>query len=223
MLSCSVLSDSLWPRGLEPARLLCPWDSPGKNTGVGCHALLQGIFPTRGWNLGLLHCTWTLFCLSHLGSPKAKRGWLVCGACLQRSTPINNIVGQLKFPIIKTNKQTNKLKKCPADPSRLQLQIKIVSNCHVLTTWASFLNIIYHSSYLRVFAFVIFFCLGCCFPIHLVNFTFWFFFFFRFPGNPSWFIRLGAPFSAPILNAHHPEDFSSSPSLWLCFPVGLVD
>ena len=37
------------------ARLLCPWDSPGKNTGVGCHTLLQGIFPTQGSNLCLLH------------------------------------------------------------------------------------------------------------------------------------------------------------------------
>ena len=37
----------LWPHGTEPARLLCPWDSPGKNTGVDCHALLQGIFPTQ--------------------------------------------------------------------------------------------------------------------------------------------------------------------------------
>ena len=36
-------------------RLLCPWDSPGKNTGVGCHALLQGIFLTQGLNPGLLH------------------------------------------------------------------------------------------------------------------------------------------------------------------------
>ena len=33
-------------------------DSPGKNTGVGCHALLQGIFPTQGWNPGLLNCKW---------------------------------------------------------------------------------------------------------------------------------------------------------------------
>ena len=40
------LSDSVQPYGLQPTRLLCPWDSPGKNTGVGCHALLQGIFPT---------------------------------------------------------------------------------------------------------------------------------------------------------------------------------
>ena len=41
-VSHSVVSDSLWPHGLQPARLLCPWDSSGKNTGVGCHALLQG-------------------------------------------------------------------------------------------------------------------------------------------------------------------------------------
>ena len=40
-------------------------DSPGKNTGVGCHALLQGIFPTQGSNLGLLHCRWMLYGLSH--------------------------------------------------------------------------------------------------------------------------------------------------------------
>ena len=46
--SCSVVSDSSQPCGLHPARLLCPWDSPGKNTGVGCHSLLQGIFLTLG-------------------------------------------------------------------------------------------------------------------------------------------------------------------------------
>ena len=44
------------PHGLWPTRILCPWDSPGKNTGVGCHSLLQGIFLTQGSNLGLLHC-----------------------------------------------------------------------------------------------------------------------------------------------------------------------
>ena len=56
--ACSVVSNSLWLCGLEPARLLCPWDSPGKNTGVGCHFLLQGIFPTQGSNP-------YLFCLLH--------------------------------------------------------------------------------------------------------------------------------------------------------------
>ena len=49
-----VVFDSLQPHGLQPARLLCPWDFPGKNTGVGWHALLQGIFLTQGSNLDLL-------------------------------------------------------------------------------------------------------------------------------------------------------------------------
>ena len=57
MCMCLVTQPSLtlWPHGPQPNRLLCPWDSPGKNTGVGCHALLQGIFPTQGSNPGLLH------------------------------------------------------------------------------------------------------------------------------------------------------------------------
>ena len=58
--SRSVVSDSLWPHGLWPTRLLRPWDSPGKNTGVGCHFLLQGIFPTKGSNPGLPHWRQTL-------------------------------------------------------------------------------------------------------------------------------------------------------------------
>ena len=49
-----VLSDSLRSCGLQPTRLLCPWNSLGKNTGVGCHALLQGIFLTQGLILHLL-------------------------------------------------------------------------------------------------------------------------------------------------------------------------
>ena len=43
-------------------------DSPGKNTAVGCHVLLQGIFPTQGWNPGLPHCRWILYHLSYQGS-----------------------------------------------------------------------------------------------------------------------------------------------------------
>ena len=64
------MSDSLWPHGLQPARLLCLWNSLDKNTGVGCHSFLQGIFPTQGSNLGLLHCSQVLYHLSHQGSPK---------------------------------------------------------------------------------------------------------------------------------------------------------
>ena len=47
---------------------LCPWNSPGKNTGVGCHSLLQGVFPTQGSNPGFLHCKQILYCLSHQAS-----------------------------------------------------------------------------------------------------------------------------------------------------------
>ena len=50
-------------------RLLCPWDSLGKNTGVGCHALLQGIFPTQGLNPRLLHWQVDSLLLSYQGSP----------------------------------------------------------------------------------------------------------------------------------------------------------
>ena len=54
-VSCSVMFDPLRPRGLQPTRLTRPWNSPGKNTGVGCHFLLHRIFPTQELNLGLLH------------------------------------------------------------------------------------------------------------------------------------------------------------------------
>ena len=63
--SCSVMSDSLQPHGLHS-----PWNSPGQNTGVDSHSLLQGIFPTQGSNPGLLHCRWILYQLSHQGSPR---------------------------------------------------------------------------------------------------------------------------------------------------------
>ena len=47
-----------------------PWNSPGQNTGVGSLSLLQGIFPTQGSNPGLPHCRWSLYQLSHKGSPR---------------------------------------------------------------------------------------------------------------------------------------------------------
>ena len=45
----------LWPHGPWPSRLPCPWDFPDRNTGVGCHFLIQAIFPTQGLNPCLLH------------------------------------------------------------------------------------------------------------------------------------------------------------------------
>ena len=73
-ISCSVVSKSTTPWTLQPARLLCPWNSPGKNTGVGCHFLLQGIFPTQGLNTGLPHCRPILYYLCHQGRCK-HWGW----------------------------------------------------------------------------------------------------------------------------------------------------
>ena len=61
----SVMSEFLQSHGLQIARLLFPWDSPDKNTGVDCHALLQGIFLTHGSNLSLLqplHRRQILYC-----------------------------------------------------------------------------------------------------------------------------------------------------------------
>ena len=55
MLKLSIMSNSFVIHGLQPASLLCQWNSPGKNTGVGSHSLLQGIFPTKGLNPCLLH------------------------------------------------------------------------------------------------------------------------------------------------------------------------
>ena len=68
-VSCSVMSDSLQPHELLPARFFSTRNSSCKNTGVGSHSFLQGIFLTQGSNLGLLHCRWILYHLSHKGSP----------------------------------------------------------------------------------------------------------------------------------------------------------
>ena len=63
------MSDSLQPHGLCPPGSSVHGDSPGKNTGVGYHDLLQGIFPNQGLNLGLPQCRWILYYLSLQGSP----------------------------------------------------------------------------------------------------------------------------------------------------------
>ena len=65
--SHSVVSNSLRSRGL-----CSPWDSPGQNPGVGSCPLLQGVFPTKGSNPGLLHCRWTLHQLTHQGNPRRR-------------------------------------------------------------------------------------------------------------------------------------------------------
>ena len=64
--SCLTLGDSM-DCSLPSSSI--PWDFPGKNTGVGCHFLLQGISPTQGLKLGLQHCRQMLYHLRHQGNP----------------------------------------------------------------------------------------------------------------------------------------------------------
>ena len=68
-LVASVLSDSLQPCGLQPARLLCPWNSPGKITGKGCHFFLHRVFPTQELNPCLSHCRLILYHWAFWGNP----------------------------------------------------------------------------------------------------------------------------------------------------------
>ena len=76
---CSPVSNSLLPHGLQPARLLCPWNFPGKSTEVGSHFFLQGIFPTQGsnpWILAFLLWQACSLPLSHLGPTLMISSWL---------------------------------------------------------------------------------------------------------------------------------------------------
>ena len=74
VFSCSVVSDCLQPHDCSPPGSTVHGDSPGNNTGVGCHALLQGIFQTQGSNPSLLHCRQILYQLSHQQSPRLLEG-----------------------------------------------------------------------------------------------------------------------------------------------------
>ena len=69
VLSLSVMSDSCDPMDFNPPGSSVLGDSPGKNTGVDCHAFLQGVFPNQELNPGLPYCRWILYHLSHLRSP----------------------------------------------------------------------------------------------------------------------------------------------------------
>ena len=64
LVSCVLFFVTPWTVALQAP---CPWDSPGRNTEVGCHSLLQEIFPTQGLNPGLLHCRQILYLPRHQG------------------------------------------------------------------------------------------------------------------------------------------------------------
>ena len=107
---------------MAPPRLLRPGNSLGKNTGVGCHSLLQGIFPTQGSNPGLPHCRQILYCLSHRGASLFFIGMgrgggqdLICGHGLQTPALDN-------YPLNGTDAQTIK----GAVPAQTPLQVSTI-------------------------------------------------------------------------------------------------
>ena len=79
--SCLTLCD---PMVCSLPGFSCPWDFPGNSTGVDCHFLLQGIFPTQGSNPGLPHCRQTLYRLSHL---EGRDKYLTCACSLASDDP----------------------------------------------------------------------------------------------------------------------------------------
>ena len=77
---------------MHPSRLLCPWDFPGTNIGVGCHFLLQGIFPTQGSSADLLHWQVDSLPLSHLGSPQELIGkFQICREGLSERLKLSSV------------------------------------------------------------------------------------------------------------------------------------
>ena len=90
----SLMSDFLWPYGLQLTRFICPWNFPGKSTEADCHFLLQRIFPTQGSNLYLLRLLhWQADCLPlHHGC-----NGCTLGTPIEWEAPFNHILGFKSF------------------------------------------------------------------------------------------------------------------------------
>ena len=100
-------------------------DSPGKNTRVGCHALLQGSFPTQGSNSGLLHCRWILYHLSHQGSPIILE-WVAYpfsrGSSLRRNQTGVSLMRKTALP------QGGNMSRSPSQEDSLKSQAQLLMN-----------------------------------------------------------------------------------------------
>ena len=144
---CSVLQSclTLQPCGLWPDRLFCPWDSPGKNTGLGCPALLQEIFSTQGLNLHLLcllHCRQILYPLNHLGNPQRhikkiqKKGELICYGCHNKIPQIRWLEQQMLLFLTVLEAESSRLR-CQQRwiPLRLLSLFCRCSSFHGVLTW----------------------------------------------------------------------------------------
>ena len=89
------------------SRLLYPWDFSGKNTGVGCHSLLQGIFLIQGSNLGLMHCRQILYCLSCQGN-LCMYNWIVLLYTWNWLNSVDKLYSNTKQKVKKNQRKTKK-------------------------------------------------------------------------------------------------------------------
>ena len=103
---------TLWgPMDCSPCRLFCPWDSTDKNTGVGCHFLLQGIFLTQGLDPHLLLGRWILYYFPGFppGKPRVYCTWAHAKSlqsCLTLCSPMDCSPYRLFCPWVSTDKNT---------------------------------------------------------------------------------------------------------------------
>ena len=127
--SHSIVSDSLQSHGLQPSRLLCPWDSPVKNTEVDCCSLSQRIFLTQGWNPGLLHCRHILYHLNYRKVLKILHAATKRSYVLQWKLNIGHATTKTRHSQI--NKQTYS---CPVFPAPL-IEETVFSPLYILASF----------------------------------------------------------------------------------------
>ena len=105
------MSSSLWSHGLQPTRLLCPWDFPDKNTGVSCQFLLQGIFWTQGLNPRLLLWHEDSLLLSH----QAKNKQTNKNKAKPQISPHLPLLSNLSFIFVERSSRKHLLKKVSSE------------------------------------------------------------------------------------------------------------
>ena len=124
----------------SPPGSSCPWDSPGKNTGVGCHSLLQGIFPSQGLNPGLPHCRQSVNHLSHQGSLKIFI--IICMIQVDRlfsqhytnKSKVTEVSGLVKLPLQQKTKQIKRQQQNKETKSQVHSPCR---NCFTLARFQS--------------------------------------------------------------------------------------
>ena len=123
--------------------LISPWNSPGQNTGVGSHSLLQGIFPTQELNPGLPHCRQILYQLSHQGNPSILE-WVAYPVSRESSDPWV----EPKSPALQADSLPAEL---PGNPSlvNMNMQIKISMRHYFIST--KIVKIICHGGWLKIY------------------------------------------------------------------------